>query len=512
MVSYISFLCVDVDTVFSDVSLLHFRRRPQNTQVPQSLLFERKIPTFIRVTVPLLIIATIGVFVASSLSTGASVELKIGLTNIQEPFIIPEIFTFSLGKTVREMYEAKVYTLMTLVLLFSGIWPYVKLLLMMISWVLPKQLLSLNRRESLLMWLDALGKYSLVDSFVLVLMLVSFRFHSDIPGEAAVDAYVIPQFGFYSFLLGTVMSLVIGHALTFLHRFSLLPVRLESMSSLDERESILSHAFAGKNDVNENIHLRKEFKMLWTFITLLCAFMLVKGVSEEGFIFEFQGLVGLALGEDRSASYSLLSLGTALPASVENPSSVGIECIRWTYIFFALIMPFACLLGMVVLFWFPMRLTSQRRMFTLVEIFNAWSGIEVFLISVVASMLELSQFAAFMVGDHCAWVDDILQQENSCFGVKSSLSPKSTYLIIGVILHSFIIFFSLRLAHQVIEERMERGRFSSVGQKPYDHETLIRLLSNSRMGSIFVSSFHSDTDDMNDESLRETLLDEYHVG
>ena len=180
------------------------RRTPGNNQAPQSLLFERKIPSSIRIAVPLTIIATIGVFVSSSLSTGASVELKIGLKNSQYPFIIPELFTFSLGKTVREMYEAKVYTLMTLVLLFSGIWPYVKLVLMIFSWVLPKEFLSLNKRENLLMLLDALGKYSLVDSFVLVLMLVSFRFHSDIPGEAVVDAYVIPQFGFYSFLLGTV--------------------------------------------------------------------------------------------------------------------------------------------------------------------------------------------------------------------------------------------------------------------------------------------------------------------
>ena len=488
------------------------RRTPENNQAPQSLLFERKIPSSIRIAVPLTIIATIGVFVSSSLSTGASVELKIGLKNSQYPFIIPELFTFSLGKTVREMYEAKVYTLMTLVLLFSGIWPYVKLVLMIFSWVLPKEFLSLNKRENLLMLLDALGKYSLVDSFVLVLMLVSFRFHSDIPGEAVVDAYVIPQFGFYSFLLGTVMSLVIGHALTFLHRYSLLPSRLGTMTSLDGRESILSHAFAGRSDLNEMIYLRRGFKMLWTFIALLCALMLAKGVSEEGFVFEFQGLVGMALGEDKSASYSLLSLGTALPASVENPSSIGIECIRWTYLFFALIMPFSCLLGMIFLFWVPMHLTSQRRMFTLVEIFNAWSGIEVFLISVVASMLELSQFAAFMVGDHCAWVDDLLQQENSCFGVKSSLSPKSTYLILGVILHSFIIFYSLRLAHQVIEERMERGSFRSEDQKACEHETMINRFSNSRVGYIFVSSFHSDTDEMNDESLRETLLEEYNVG
>jgi len=48
---------------------------------------------------------------------------------------------------------------------------------MLFAWTAPTSRLSVRKREQLLMWLDALGKYSLVDTYVLVLMMVAFRFH-----------------------------------------------------------------------------------------------------------------------------------------------------------------------------------------------------------------------------------------------------------------------------------------------------------------------------------------------
>ncbi len=38
-----------------------------------------------------------------------------------------------------------------------------------------------------------LGKYSLVDSFVLVLMLVSFKFHIQLADFGMIDSFVIPN-------------------------------------------------------------------------------------------------------------------------------------------------------------------------------------------------------------------------------------------------------------------------------------------------------------------------------
>ena len=78
---------------------------------------------------------------------------------------------------MHDMWQAGVYPLAIMIGIFSGCWPYLKLLLMLFSWMAPTSVFPVYKRERLLMWLDALGKYSLVDTYVLVLMMVAFRFH-----------------------------------------------------------------------------------------------------------------------------------------------------------------------------------------------------------------------------------------------------------------------------------------------------------------------------------------------
>jgi hypothetical protein len=74
------------------------------------------------------------------------------------------------------MWQAEVYPLAILIAVFSGGWPYLKLLLMLVCWFMPLNKLKLKYREKLLVFLDAMGKWSLIDAYVLVLMVVAFRF------------------------------------------------------------------------------------------------------------------------------------------------------------------------------------------------------------------------------------------------------------------------------------------------------------------------------------------------
>lgn len=50
-----------------------------------------------------------------------------------EPF---EISGFSLYQSIDDMWNAGVYPLAILVAFFSGGWPYIKLILMLVSWML----------------------------------------------------------------------------------------------------------------------------------------------------------------------------------------------------------------------------------------------------------------------------------------------------------------------------------------------------------------------------------------
>lgn len=65
-------------------------------------------------------------------------------------------------------WTAGVYPLSILIAFFSGAWPYIKLATMFTSWILPTSLLPLPQRDSWLIWLDILGKWSLIDTYVMV--------------------------------------------------------------------------------------------------------------------------------------------------------------------------------------------------------------------------------------------------------------------------------------------------------------------------------------------------------
>jgi hypothetical protein len=50
-------------------------------------------------------------------------------------------------------------------LLFSGVWPYLKQILTLALWILPPRFVSISLRGSILLWLDTLAKWSMIGTF-----------------------------------------------------------------------------------------------------------------------------------------------------------------------------------------------------------------------------------------------------------------------------------------------------------------------------------------------------------
>ena len=303
--------------------------------------------------------------------------------------------------------------------------------------------------------LDALGKFSLVDTYVLVLMVVAFRYHLDLEGGVTVDVYVAPQFGFYGFLVGTVLSLVLSHTLVFYHRSAevVLPP-----GPCEKSTPLCKHSF-------QTVTGRRQLSLLTKIVmlgVLLCTLvMLVVGMFRESFIFEFGGIAGELIGKRKDAAYSLVTLGKSLPGSVEKSSTLAIMGLQTAYFFFAVAAPLACLVFLLILFAYPLTLKGQLALLTCAEIANAWSAIEVFCLSIVAALLEISTFASFIVGDNCDLGDSILQKDfqevaDTCYSVSASVSWSAAYLVIGVVLNSFLVSVALRFAHIAMEERIAR--------------------------------------------------------
>lgn len=428
------------------------------TSSSDMLCNDKAVPTFVRHLFPVAIIGAVVLLLASNLSVGASVDLVI--SSESGKIVSSSIFAFSLGNTAREMYNAGIYSLLFLVVGFSGVWPYAKLLFMLFGWC--ATLLDIRQRGCMVFLLDSLGKFSLVDTFVLVLMMVAFRIHLVLEGLATVDVFVNPGFGFYGFLLATTASLVAGHLILYFHRRSLVADKLSDCGE-DTKESLCRHEFQDdENGIQRQ--MTKVFSGAIVTVMILAAVFLGIGMTKKSFIFKVGGLVGKLMDDDdRSKAYSLLTLGTSLPSSVQYPS-FGMTCLQTAYFFYAAIMPFACLVSLGVLWLIPMTVAWQKRCMTVAEVANAWSAVEVFALSIIASLVELPTFASFMIGDKCNLVneflathfDDEMDGQDVCYTVSSSVASNVWFLVCGAVLNSFVVSFLLKVAHVAIGERTER--------------------------------------------------------
>jgi len=381
--------------------------------------------TLARYGLPLVILMTVGLFMVSNLADGASVLIK--YTTNTSSTELPATFTFTLANSVHDMWNAKVYALSLLIALASGAWPYLKLLLMLCAWLLPPRVLGIRGRERFLQVLDALGKWSLIDSYVLAMMIVAFHFYVPLQGGSVLEVVVLPQFGFYGFLFATMMSLVITHVLLYMHRSSTGATSHNSK----ERFSIAEHAFDfGGRLYNFNWFGRWGMQfLLWGTLAVIVAGSLV-----PSFRFDFQGLAGYALsllnlptGQD----YSLIDLGLSLPMAADKVGDPGLIMIQIAFFMFAFCIPVAHLALMAFVWHAPVTEKVQRRLFVAAECLNAWAALDVFVVSLIVALLEIRQFAAFVIGSGCdpinnflanstAW-DKILDHDDVCFDAIATL-------------------------------------------------------------------------------------------
>ncbi len=333
----------------------------------------------------------------------------------------------------------------------------IKLLLMLYSWMVPST--DQYKQERRLLALDAMGKYSLVDNYVLILFVVAFRFQLGVTDSLGIDVYVTPVYGFFSFLFATCLSLVLGHAVLFFHRKTMEHNDIGNDSA--SKSLILNHGFQTKAENPDRKRLSRIAQGLLILLLIATFGFLIKGFLQESFTFEIGGLAGVMVGEDANkTSYSVLSLGAALPLSVEDPESQSIVFLQATFFFFTVVTPILCLAFILILMLTPLTLKWQRHILIAAEIANSWSAVEVFLLSILAALFQISTFASFMIGNKCDEVNILAekifdQKDAVCFTVDASVESNCWYLLVGAMANMFLVTFLLGFAETAVEEKTD---------------------------------------------------------
>ncbi|KAL3918626.1 MAG: hypothetical protein SGILL_004146 [Bacillariaceae sp.] len=179
-----------------------------------SLFSSPHIPNSVRWGVPVALLANVGLFLGGHLGVLSVVNLDAMLAG--ESFTIYNFMEFSFLDSTMKTYNNGGAEMVILVWIFTGIWPYVKLLLSLFAWMAPTKYLGVKRRGDVLVWIDALAKLSVVDIFTMLLGVAVILVFIGGPDKSitsdgvyyALKAIVIPKAGCYCLLIAQRLSRV----------------------------------------------------------------------------------------------------------------------------------------------------------------------------------------------------------------------------------------------------------------------------------------------------------------
>ena len=140
-----------------------------------SLINSPVISRCVAISFPLILLSCIVAYAISNAHVGTAIEGSIRVGNYRTPSY--RVFEFSMWQTIKDMWDAKTYYLSLLIAVWSGIWPYLKALLLLLTWILPPKYLSVGKRRLIITIISILAKWALCDIYLLVFFDVAFRFH-----------------------------------------------------------------------------------------------------------------------------------------------------------------------------------------------------------------------------------------------------------------------------------------------------------------------------------------------
>lgn len=194
------------------------------------------------------------------------------------------VYNLTFIKSIQDAWTGDAKLLAVIIVLFSGIWPYLKNIILIVIWYTPS---SVETQSATLLWLSRLSKYTLVDVFAVIGVLVGVQLQLNVGGTEAITR-AEPRFGVIAFFLATVWEFL----------------QIELIKSMHERKVL-----GGPN--TETREDRLLFSNLWVPVLILLASLglYISGATTEivYFVTKDFGSAGVC-----KKSYNLVTLGNAL--------------------------------------------------------------------------------------------------------------------------------------------------------------------------------------------------------
>lgn len=423
---------------------------------PSHMLNGEVHPAYLRYGIPIYLVCTFALLLACDMGSGVSADLRRSLPD-GEVLSTQTLLTVSVFSSVKELWKAESYPLAIIIVITSISWPYLKLIMSLYAWTAPFNRKSsdvnvtLAKREKMLFWLDVLGKWSFVDVFVLIIMMVIFRSTID-QGYLIIDIWILPKWGFFGFMLASVLSIFGTHVILHSHRSVQDRVK-EDCDSLvccvhqkDEEESFnenrLSSTAKGTTQLWEGkrtlANLTKTTPLKVLLPVVLTIALQMAGAFVKCFTFTYSGVSNF------TTQHSLVSIGSLIPGSYTDPSNVLIRLVQAFYFILAIALPvYSCVLLLILFLWPFSTIREMHRLFILTEIAFAWSSLDVYALSAVSSASQVPKFSTGIVDTGC----------RTCYEVVPTIAPSVGWAFAGAAANLAVGLWLLNKAHRTLFAR-----------------------------------------------------------
>lgn len=433
-----------------------------------SLVRSKEVPLFIRAFMPIVILGNIALFLSGHLSLGGTVNISGSFGG--QPFMVDGFFEFSMLKSTVEMWNAGAKSLAILIAFFSGLWPYTKCFITLFVWFAPTKWVATNRRGSILHWLDVLGKWSMVDVFVLLMTLASFSLSIESPDNLSflpdnlysINMLVIPLWGLYANLLAQFVAQISSHVIIYYHRKSAKAAikaqkeewNVQPSNLGNNPEKLRMHEFILDYEASHNrAVLHKSVNWVLSAVLLSLVMLVILGCVLPSFGIEVLGLIGIAVEsgnefEQAKTYYSVFELASMIMDQGRYLNTakdlVGLATLASLLVITVFLIPLAQAASMAIQ-WFATLTKKQRSRNTVLnEILSAWQYMEVYVLSIIIAAWQLGGVSEYMVNVYCeslngtftsmAYYGILREEDAQCFSVNASVESASWILVTASII------------------------------------------------------------------------------
>lgn len=441
------------------------------------------VPKLIRVGLPFVLLVNFVMFLLGHIDVVLQTDLVGSFLGI--PLALDNFAELSVIETVSTLIEGGAYLLAALLGGFSVLWPYVKLGCLTLCWFLPGNKLGFSKRGSILVLLDQLGKWSLVELYFVAFVNTLLRIDAVSPpgnnllpeGAFSLSIVIELLFNLYTFTAALLLSLLVSNIAMVYHE------RIED-GILEIKRSAQGYAAADHTPLSLRNYLfeRKASNgiLYRAALSQFGAILVLSGMVASLLLLAYAGTLPvlelkifglirplLEFTDGPQATTQVVTFYSFIQDSF-SIQDFGVKVFAGVVVLTVLVIPVIQAIMLMFLPFVSFTLKGASRFLEVNQVLCAWCATEVFVLAIAVTTLELKTVSKFLVEENCEVINPILLNvlypsglfditlrdvESSCFGMEASVQIGAYVFFAGLVINNFVHLFITKLFKAYIENR-----------------------------------------------------------